>query len=113
MFATNYMIWSNYLPGGGEQPNSTMTIGATILAQAQLPATPYFAWLNQARQTTVLYQRLVMTIGPDGQLIWENDPDVSAFLSARKDVLYDLLYGEGYLSGKLGSSTPPESQTGD
>lgn len=106
MLATDYLIWSNYLPGQGEQPNSAMMIGATILSRAQLPTTPYFAWLDRARQETVLYQRLALTVGPDGQLISADDPEVAAFLSAREDVIYDLLDGEGYLLDEIHRTGP-------
>ena len=103
MLATDYLIWSNDSPGQGEQPNSTTMMGATILELAQVPSSPFFAWLAQARRDTMVFHDRILTVGPDGQIASSDDPDIAAFRSAYQDVIYDLLYGEHYLTSLSGN----------
>ena len=43
----------------------------------------------------------LITLGPDGQPVSPDAPAVRAFRNDYTDVIYDLLYGQGYIAGAL------------
>ena len=46
----------------------------------------------------------ILTVGPDGELAEEDDGAITEFLSAYGDVIYDILYGEQYIAGRVNQS---------
>ena len=98
MLNTNYLIWTNYAPGQGEQINGTYVMGASILELAGVNSTPFFSWLAQNRRETVGFHHRLLTLDPEGQMISEEEPEAAAFLSSYHDAIYDFLYGEQYIA---------------
>ena len=101
MLSTDYMIWTNFSTGEGEQANSALMMGATILDLAGVENTPFFAWLDRTGRTRLAFHYGILTVGPDGELAAEDDQGIADFLSAYGDVIYDILYGEQYIAGKV------------
>ena len=101
MMATDYMIWSNCREPEGERVSGVTTMGADLLALARTPSTPFFAWMGQARRETMAFHARLITLGPDGQPVSPDAPAVRAFRNDYTDVIYDLLYGQGYIAGAL------------
>ncbi len=101
MMATDYMIWSNCREPEGERVSGVTTMGADLLALAGTPSTPFFAWMGQARRETMAFHARLITLGPDGQPVSPDAPAVRAFRNDYTDVIYDLLYGQGYIAGAL------------
>lgn len=101
MLSTDYMIWTNFSPGEGRQPNSATMMGATILDLAGVENTPFFAWMEERGRTCMTFHYGILTVGTDGQLAAEEGPAVADFLAAYGDVIYDLLYGEQYIADQV------------
>ena len=107
MMATDYMIWSNCREPEGERVSGVTTMGADLLALAGTPSTPFFAWMGQARRETMAFHARLITLGPDGQPVSPDAPAVRAFRNDYTDVIYDLLYGQGYITGEINRVAPP------
>ena len=107
MMVTDYLIWSNYLDGEGQVPNSTMSMGATVLELSGVRNTPFFAWLNQLRRETMLFHARILTLDPSGQVVSGDEPAIRAFRTAYTDVIYDTLYGRHYLGGAVNRVRDP------
>ena len=43
----------------------------------------------------------LLTVDPEGHMVSGDEPAVRAFRSAYTDVIYDLLYGEGYIAREI------------
>lgn len=97
MLSTDYIIWTNFSIGVGEKPSSTNAMGATILDLAGVENTPFYAWMAEKTANTLLFHYGILDVAPDGQLAAEDDAAVGDFRAAYSDVIYDLLYGEGYI----------------
>lgn len=106
MLRTDYLIWTNYAPGQGELACGTYMMGSAILELAGVDTTPFYAWLAQARQNTLAFHHRLLTVAPDGQLAPADSPDISAFLADYHDVIYDFLYGEGYIAQRANAISP-------
>ena len=98
MMATDYMIWSNCREPEGNVPASATMIGGTLLELAGVRSTPFFSWMAQTRRDTMLFHVRLLTLDPAGQLISASAPDIRTFRSSYTDVVYDLVYGEGYIA---------------
>lgn len=107
MMVTDYLIWSNYLDGEGQVPNSTMSMGATVLELSGVRNTPFFAWMNQIRRETMLFHARILTLDPSGQVVSGDAPAIRAFRTAYTDVIYDTLYGRHYLGGAVNRVRDP------
>ncbi len=107
MMVTDYLIWSNYLDGEGQVPNSTMSMGATVLELSGVRNTPFFAWMNQIRRETMLFHARILTLDPSGQVVSGDEPAIRAFRTAYTDVIYDTLYGRHYLGGAVNRVRDP------
>ena len=101
MLSTDYLIWCNFSSGEGERPLGTTSLGAAVLEAAGVPASPFFAWLGQAAREVSPFHYRDMVIGPDGRLLSSEKAEAAAFLSDYQDVIYDLLYGEGYIAQRI------------
>ena len=100
MFATDYLIWTNFSQGGEERAASCTMMGAEILDLAGVDNTPYYAWLAETGRELVLYRYGNLLVGPDGNLLEAGERE-EAFLTDWSDVVYDMLYGEGYIAPAL------------
>ncbi len=100
MLSTDYMLWTNFSAGEGEKDTSCTVLGAEILRRAGTASTPYFAWLAR-RGEELLFHTGSLWIGPDGELLEEEDGPGAAAWRDNQDILYDLLYGEGYIAGEI------------
>lgn len=105
MMATDYLIWTNCRQPAGERVSGTTAIGGTLLELAGARSTPFFAWMAQNSRETMAFHARLLTVEPDGSLASPGDPDIRDFRAAYTDVVYDLLYGEGYIA--QGSSAVP------
>ena len=101
MLSTDYMIWTNFSDGEGEQPGSTAMMGAEILGLAGVDNSPFFAWIGESGRSALTFHYGILTVGPDGQLAEETEPAIADFLAAYGDVIYDMLYGEQYIAGRV------------
>ena len=64
-------------------------------------STPFFAWMAQARREAMTFHARLLTVDPEGHMVSGDEPAVRAFRSAYTDVIYDLLYGEGYIAREI------------
>ena len=101
MLSTDYIIWTNFSQGEGEQANSATMMGATILDLAGVDNTPFFAWLQETGRSCMAFHYGILTVAPDGSLADEENTEIAAFRSAYGDVIYDILYGEQYIAGRV------------
>lgn len=100
MLSTDYMLWTNFDTGEGKRDTSCTVLGAEILDRAGVTATPYFAWLAQRRED-LLFHTGSLWIGPDGELTEAEDPAAARAWRDNNDIIYDLLYGEGYIAERI------------
>lgn len=110
MMATDYMIWSNCREPEGERASSTAMMGGTLLELAGVRSTPFFAWMAQTRHQTMTFHARLLTLDASGQMVPASQPDIRAFRSAYTDVIYDLLYGEGYIAGQINRLREPQTR---
>jgi len=96
MLSTDYMLWTNFDAGEGRKDTSCTVLGAELLGRAGVASTPYLAWLRQSART-LLFHTGSLWIGPDGELTEEGQ----AVWQDNQDLIYDLLYGEGYIAKKI------------
>ena len=107
MLHTDYLIWSNYAPGEGERPNSTHMMGASVLELAGVDTTPFYAWLAQTRREVLSFRHRILTVDPQGELVLEDSPETAGFWAGYQDVVFDLLYGEGYIARQANTPGGP------
>ena len=101
MLSTDYLIWSSCREPAGERVSSVTAIGAELLELAGVRSTPFFAWMAQARREAMTFHARLLTVDPEGHMVSGDEPAVRAFRSAYTDVIYDLLYGEGYIAREI------------
>ena len=101
MLSTDYIIWTNFSKGEGEQANTATMMGAKILDLAGVDNTPFFAWLQETGRSCMAFHYGILTVAPDGSLADEENTEIAAFRSAYGDVIYDILYGEQYIAGRV------------
>ncbi len=104
MLSTDYLIWTNFSAGEGERPGSATMMGAEILDLAGVDNTPFFSWMEETGRSALTFHYGILTVGPDGELAEEDDGAITEFLSAYGDVIYDILYGEQYIAGRVNQS---------
>lgn len=107
MLHTDYLIWSNYAPGEGERPNSTHMMGASVLELAGVDTTPFYAWLAQTRREVLSFRHRILTVDPQGELVLADSPETAGFWAGYQDVVFDLLYGEGYIARQANTPGGP------
>ena len=100
MLSTDYVIWTNFDQGAGRRDSSCLAMGAQVLERAGVDPSPYYAWLAARTQDTLLFHYGSLWVGVDGAIV-QPDGEQEAFWRDCGDVVYDLLYGEGYLAGKI------------
>lgn len=107
MLSTDYIIWSNCRTPQGEKAASATMIGGALLELAGVRSTPFFAWMAQARREAMTFHARLLTVDPEGRLAAPDAPAVQLFRTAYTDVIYDLLYGEGYIAGEINRVRAP------
>ncbi len=100
MLSTDYMLWTNLDAGAGRQDTSCTVLGGELLRRAGVPSTPYFAYLAQSAKSLLFYTGSLW-IGPDGELLPEDDEAGLKAYRDNQDIIYDLLYGEGYIADQI------------
>ena len=101
MHATNILVWNNYgaeLELGAE--TSCTLLGTQLLGWAGVPKPLYFQWVADAGEQMHLYrERLFVTA--DGTPYHEPTEDCAALVADWKNIVYDMLYGEQYITQSL------------
>lgn len=95
-------MWSNYLdkPQARETPISFGFLGNSMIEYAGLPQSVYQAYLSQLKQR-VGVATTGFVVGPDGTVYNRDDEFITTELSDYFNIVYDQLYGEGYLPSTL------------
>ena len=105
MHATDILVWNNYgaeLELGAE--TSCTLLGTQLLGWAGVPKPLYFQWVDRAMDQMLLYrERLFVTA--DGTPWHEPTEDCAALVADWKNIVYDMLYGEQYITQAL--TEPP------
>ena len=101
MHATNILVWNNY---GAElalpAETSCTLLGTQLLGWAGVPKPLYFQWVDRAMDQMLLYrERLFVTA--DGTPWHEPTEDCAALVADWKNIVYDMLYGEQYITQAL------------
>ncbi len=107
MHATNILVWNNY---GAElalpAETSCTLLGTQLLGWAGVPKPLYFQWVDRAMDQMLLYrERLFVTA--DGTPWHEPTEDCASLVADWKNIVYDMLYGEQYITQAL--TEPPGS----
>ena len=106
MHRTDYLVWNNY----GAEPAAPETVSVTglgvqILDWAGLWKPLWFTWVEEAMEEMLLYRERLF-VASDGSA-WEEPPEEYAPLVATyRALVYDMLYGEGYIAPELTGYTP-------
>ncbi len=101
MHTTPYLVWSNF-HADLEVPNplSALTLGAKILEWAGAERPLFFEWNALAAQETLLYRQRLFVDG-DGVPYQTIPQKAEETMDAYRNLVYDLLYGEGYVSEEM------------
>ena len=101
MHATNILVWNTYgaeLALGAE--TSCTLLGTQLLGWAGVPKPLYFQWVDRAMDQMLLYrERLCVTA--DGTPWHEPTEDCASLVADWKNIVYDMLYGEQYITQAL------------
>ncbi len=100
MLSTDYLLWTNFGAETARGDTSCTAIGAQLLHYAGADVTPYYAWQYQNSRELLLFHTGNLWIGPDGKRLVP-DEALEQYWRDWGDVVYDLLYGEGYLAGEV------------
>jgi len=106
MHSTAFLVWNNYgaeldVPG----TVSCTTLGTQLLGWAGVERPLYFQWVDRAAEQVLLYRPRLFVAG-DG--VPSDKPPQSAqpTVDAWRNLVYDLLYGQGYIADKLTALDP-------
>ena len=107
MHTTDILVWNNY---GAElelpAETSCTLLGAQLLGWAGVPRPLYFQWVADAGEEMLLCrERLFVTAG--GTPSHEPTEDCAPLVADWKNIVYDMLYGEQYITRAL--TEPPGS----
>ena len=95
MLSTDYLIWTNYeTEPEADCAESSVLLGANVLARAGLDRSPYFHWLNETASRDYLLSRPRLFVDADGTAYGEVPADSAQTLDAQRMMQYDLVYGE-------------------
>ena len=82
-------------------------MGASVLELAGVDTTPFYAWLAQTRREVLSFRHRILTVDPQGELVLEDSPETAGFWAGYQDVVFDLLYGEGYIARQANTPGGP------
>lgn len=106
MHKTDYLVWNNY---GAELESpevvSVTGMGSQLLDWAGLWKPLWFTWVDQAMEDMLLYrERLFVDAAGDA---YDTPPASCAeTVSVYQTLVYDLLYGQGYIAEELTNYQP-------
>ena len=106
MHKTDYLVWNNY---GAELESpevvSVTGLGSRMLDWAGLWKPLWFTWVDEAMEDVLLYrERLFVDAGGNA---YDAPPESCAeTVSVYQTLVYDLLYGEGYIAEELTNYYP-------
>lgn len=101
MHSTDFLVWNNY---GGElevpRTVSCTALGSMMLDWAGVSKPLWFTYVDKAMEEMLLY-RSRLYVSSDGSAYAAPPEADSAAVEEFRTVVYDLLYGEGYIAPKL------------
>ena len=107
MHTTNILVWNNY---GAElalpAETSCTLLGTQLLGWAGVPRPLYFQWVADAGEQMLLYRERLF-VAADGSPHHEPTEDCASLVADWKNIVYDMLYGEQYITQAL--TEPPGS----
>lgn len=106
MHSTSFLVWNNYdarldVP----QVLSCSDLGGKLLSWAGVERPLYFQWVDRASEEVLLYRPRLFVSG-DGQPYEKPPQEAEDTVSAWRNLVYDLLYGQGYAVEKLTALAP-------
>lgn len=106
MHKTDYLVWNNY----GAQPESPDVVsvtgmGSQILDWAGLWKPLWFTWVDEAMEDMLLYRERLF-VDAEGNAYDAPPADCAETVSVYQTLVYDLLYGEGYIAQELTDYQP-------
>ncbi len=106
MHKTDYLVWNNY----GAEPESPEVVsvtgmGSQILDWAGLWKPLWFTWVDQAMEDMLLYRERLF-VDAEGNAYDVPPESCAETVSVYQTLVYDLLYGEGYIAEELTNYQP-------
>lgn len=106
MHKTDYLVWNNY---GAELESpevvSVTGMGSRILDWAGLWKPLWFTWVDQAMEDMLLYRERLF-VDAEGNAYDAPPESCAETVSVYQTLVYDLLYGEGYIAEELTTYQP-------
>ena len=101
MHSTDFLVWNNF---GADlavpEQISCTDMGSALLDWAGLPGSLYFDWVGQATETMTLYRERLF-VAADGTAYHEPPEDCLDVVADWRNIVYDMLYGEQYITEEL------------
>lgn len=101
MHSTTFLVWNNFgarLPVPGTV--SCTTLGAQLLSWAGVQRPLYFQWVDRLSSQILLYRSRLFVDGT-GNAYDAPPEDSLAEVADWKNLVYDMIYGKGYIAEKL------------
>lgn len=100
MHTTRYLAWNNY---GADftvpEEMSTLGLGTHLLDWAGVEKPLYYHWVDKALEEMLLYRQRLF-VPTHGEPLAEL-PDNNAVARDYRNLVYDIIYGKGYISGEM------------
>ena len=105
MHSTDFLVWNNFgaeLEAPAEV--SCTGLGTYLLGWAGLPKPLYFQWVSAAMEEMTLYRERLF-VAADGTPSHTPPENCEPLVAAWRNIVYDMLYGEQYITGQLTEQT--------
>ena len=105
MHSTDFLVWNNFgaeLEAPAEV--SCTGLGTYLLRWAGLPKPLYFQWVSAAMEEMTLYRERLF-VAADGTPSHTPPENYEPLVAAWRNIVYDMLYGEQYITGQLTEQT--------
>ena len=105
MHSTDFLVWNNFgaeLEAPAEV--SCTGLGTYLRGGAGLPKPLYFQWGSAAMEEMTLYRERLF-VAADGTPSHTPPENCEPLLAAWRNIVYDMLYGEQYITGQLTEQT--------
>ncbi len=101
MHLTRFLVWNNYGADLEVPPVvSACGLGSKILGWAGVEKPLYFHWVDRCMEDVLLYRKRLF-VAASGEPSYVPKGEAKAAADAWRTLVYDLLYGEGYLSKEM------------
>lgn len=101
MHTTDFLVWNNFGAALDVPEEISCTVlGSDILGWAGLEKPLYFTWVDRAAEEMLLYRERLF-VAADGTAYEEVPDEASETVSLYRSIVYDILYGQGYISDEL------------